>query len=363
MAFLGPVPQGNPADLRQAATVALSRVNVAAVDDGSALHVPVTQSVAHRIRYADGRVVNAGLVQTTASFVTRIDPAGTVNGKPWVVLALIPEAVPPPEVPSPAPAGAVDEFDNVSLPDFVDVSLWFERELGVKKAELCDHLDGISPGVRPSADVVCGRPWLAPAGSLYDPDLLLPKGSKGLGFGAVSVGGAFDRHEAGPQAQLGLQFVSSSRQYGWLATWRIEFGGTFPTGFSYGLHGFLGGQVGTDNYGLGVQGGLGLTGVTRGVVPGDVSAVARVQAHAKLGTWDGLLWFEPAWQASSGRQKRALTIPWADEFRAGVWIGGDGSGFRFNGLGVEYQEWMSERSVQLQVGIATAFWALFRSTP
>ncbi len=356
---IGPLPQQDPAQIRKLAVAALARLPATAVDDGDTIHVAYLANVRHRQRYSDGRVIDVGTVQASAGWAAKIVPAGTVGKTSWVALRLVTEYVPPPEPPSPAPADAVDEFDPVAAPDLVEASLWMLREAKVDKGDLCPNHPDLSDEVRPLADSVCGREWPATPGSLFDPDLLTPKGEKGLGFGSAYLGANFTGGEQKLAGHLGVHVVSSSRQQGWLATLRLEFGAGLPLGFAYGLAGFLGGQLGNDRYGLAVQGGASVTGVTEGVLPGTLLLSARAQGHAALGKYDTMLWFEPSWATGSGRAKGSPSLPWADELRAGLWVSGDGDGFRWSGAGLELWETQGARVVSVHVGIATLF-SLFK---
>ncbi len=357
--IVGPLPQQDPAAIRKLAVAALARLPATAVDDGDTIHVAYVGSVRHRVRYSDGRVVDVGAVQASAGWSATIVSAGIVGKTSWVAMRLVTEYVPPPEPPSPAPAGAVDEFDAVPTPDLAAASIWMLREAKVDKATLCPNHPDLTDEIRPTADAVCARDWPAAAGSLFDPDLLTPKGDTGLGFGSAYVGGNFSGGQQKLAGDLGVHILSASRQQGWTATLRLEFGGGLPLGFSYGLAGFLGAQVGNARHGLAVQGGLSVTGVTESVLPGTLLMSARAQGHTTLGKYDTIAWFEPSWSASSDRRNGSPTLGWADELRAGVWFSGDGDGFRWNGLGLELWETQRARIVQVHIGIATLF-SLFR---
>lgn len=337
------------------AAEALARIDLAAVDDGDALRLAQSKTVARRFVYPDGRVVQAGTIEVTRDWVAKVVPAGTSGGKPVIALSIERAASPAGEPPSPPPPGATEQRDSPPDPLFDSASLWLMQRAKVDKGTACGNLDGLTPAVRAHAQGQCGREWLANPGSLMDPELISIADEVRTGFFALQFGPALPDSKSGMLALAQAQWLRTSRQSGWITTTRAEVGTSYHDGLEIAFHGMIGLSGGGDKAGLALLGGVGFSGVSEGRMDFGGEAVARLQARFRTAEGETLVWFEPAWSASSGRSGGSPTLPWADSLRTGLYYGRDGSGVHTTGVGFELWEAQGVRIAQLVIGLATVF--------
>lgn len=355
--WLGPLPGKNPEQMRTAAAEALPEAELTGVDDGESLRVAQTGTVERTWHYADGRVVSAGQVQASRDWVGKVVPAGNIGGKPWFAVRLERKPDRPIDVETATPAGATDWFGSLTEPDFAAASLWMLQKAGIDKSELCDHKGDAAPEIAGHVNAQCDETWLGKPGSISDPDLAFPSAEKLLGFVAFEGGLAMSGGNSVLRGQLGGQAMWSSRQTGFMSTWRIELAGVYPSGLRYGFDWLLGLQAGNRPAGIALMGGIGLSGVSakdQEVLNFAVEFPARVQAHADIAGKQVVAWFEPSWLAlGDHRQKGSPSLAWCDQLRAGVWVGSKADGLGLSGFGAELWETQGTRVITVLVGLTT----------